>query len=63
MIHIHRWEIVAENERWKLKRCKKCNLQKWNENLLATYQPRPIENGNNYKLHNLDLLKVKRIYK
>lgn len=42
MFHIHKWQVLAENSHWKFERCSKCGAERWNENYLAPYQPKPI---------------------
>ena len=42
-MHIfHKWYTVKQNKKWKLEKCKKCRMERWNENLLITgYIPKP----------------------
>jgi hypothetical protein len=41
MFHIHKWKIIKQNDKWRLERCVKCGLERWNENFLGGYQPKP----------------------
>lgn len=42
MFHIHKWQVLAENNHWKFERCSKCGEERWNENYLTPYQPKPV---------------------